>query len=81
VSQGPQGRPKDRILKSGFCADRRWWAQPNNTVAGSVRLNVYDREPERDAFLASGEEPWRPFWGLRYNLTGGRKVEKPHPLW
>lgn len=27
-------------------ADRRWWAQPNNTVAGSLRLNVYDREPD-----------------------------------
>ena len=26
--------------------DRRWWSQPNNTVIGSVRLNVFDREPE-----------------------------------
>ena len=26
--------------------DRRWWSQPNNTVIGSVRLNVFAREPE-----------------------------------
>jgi hypothetical protein len=25
-------------------SERRWWAQPNNTVAASVRLNVADRE-------------------------------------
>src|SRR5262249_18557385 len=33
------------------------------------------QEPSRESFLTGREDPWSPFWGLRYNLTGGRKVE------
>ena len=44
---------------------------------GPIPWNViYDKEPKEADFL-SGEcvECWRPFWGLRYNLAGGRRVE------
>ena len=38
---------------------------------------VYDRAPDEAAFLANDDTPdrWQPFWGLRYNLAGGRKVD------
>jgi formylglycine-generating enzyme required for sulfatase activity len=37
---------------------------------------VYDRPPDKDAFLANDDSPerWQPFWGLRYNLAGGRNA-------
>lgn len=37
---------------------------------------VYDRRPDPAAFKAGGDDParWRPFWGLRYDLAGGRRV-------
>ena len=38
---------------------------------------VYDQPPDNAAFLAADSSPgrWLPFWGLRYNLAGGRKVD------
>jgi hypothetical protein len=38
---------------------------------------IYDREPDQKEFLKETPSPdrWRPFWGLRYNLCGGRKVD------
>jgi formylglycine-generating enzyme required for sulfatase activity len=38
---------------------------------------VYDRPPDKAAFLANDDTPdrWKPFWGLRYNLAGGRRVD------
>src|SRR5262245_50479161 len=38
---------------------------------------IYEREPDEAAFLAGGQGPghWEPFWGIRYNLAGGRRVE------
>ena len=38
---------------------------------------VYDQPPNKASFLADDDSPyrWRPFWGLRYNLAGGRKVD------
>ena len=39
---------------------------------------VYDAEPDedRDGFRRGhNPERWRPFWGIRYNLTSGRRVE------
>jgi hypothetical protein len=46
--------------------------------ARAVPWNVlYDKRPEPDLFLAPGEHPtlWQPFWGVRYNLAIGRKVD------
>ena len=44
------------------------WAMPWNIV--------YDQPPDKEAFLSEnqGTSHWKPFWGVRYNLTGGRKV-------
>lgn len=43
------------------------WAMPWNVV--------YDQVPDENAFLNDKEpERWQPFWGIRYGLTGGRKV-------
>ena len=46
---------------------------------------VYDRRPDEQAFLAEGHgaEHWQPFWGIRYNLAGGRRVNplRRKPLW
>lgn len=38
---------------------------------------IYDQEPDEDEFLEQTPSPdhWRPFWGLRYDLSGGRKVD------
>jgi hypothetical protein len=38
---------------------------------------IYDREPDEAAFLSGDDHSdcWKPFWGLRYNLAGGRKVD------
>jgi formylglycine-generating enzyme required for sulfatase activity len=38
---------------------------------------VYDQPPDKAAFLVNDDTPerWQPFWGLRYNLAGGRKVD------
>jgi hypothetical protein len=38
---------------------------------------IYDQEPDKAAFLSGDDNPdrWKPFWGLRYNLAGGRKVD------
>jgi acetyl esterase/lipase len=36
---------------------------------------VYDRKPEEQAFAVNaGSSCWEPFWGIRYNLAGGRRV-------
>lgn len=37
---------------------------------------IYDTDPDRDAFLQNNDEGahWKPFWGIRFDLTGGRKV-------
>ena len=37
---------------------------------------VYDRRPDPAAFKGGSDDParWRPFWGLRYDLSGGRRV-------
>ena len=37
---------------------------------------VYDRKPDAPASQTSGDDParWQPFWGLRYDLAGGRRV-------
>ena len=44
---------------------------------GPVPWNVvYEQEPVEKAFLsAESVECWCPFWGIRYNLAGGRRVE------
>jgi WD40 repeat protein len=39
---------------------------------------VYDQHPgvlEEPAPQGQGAERWRPFWGIRYNLTCGRRVD------
>ena len=39
---------------------------------------VYDELPEdheSDFRAGEGEEQWRPFWAIRYNLTTGRRVD------
>jgi hypothetical protein len=52
---------------------------------------VYDCKPTREAFDLGNvsEQPWQPFWGIRYNLAVGRRVdprrrllfwERPHVL-
>ena len=45
------------------------WSLPWNVI--------YDQKPDKAAFLSGDESPdrWLPFWGLRYNLAGGRKVD------
>lgn len=45
------------------------WSLPWNVI--------YDQAPDEDAFLENDDssERWMPFWGLRYNLAGGRKVD------
>lgn len=37
---------------------------------------VYDRRPDAAAFRAGGDDParWLPFWGIRYDLSCGRRV-------
>lgn len=37
---------------------------------------VYDQRPDPAAFKAGIDDParWRPFWGLRHDLSGGRRV-------
>ncbi len=37
---------------------------------------VYDRRPDAAAFRTGGTDParWEPFWGLRYDLSGGPRV-------
>jgi WD40 repeat protein len=42
----------------------------------SVPWNLlYDDEPDRDVFLSgAGDGCWAPFWGVRYNLAGGQRV-------
>jgi hypothetical protein len=45
----------------------------------SIPWNViYDQPPSEKAFLTEADtalERWRPFWGIRYNLAAGRKVD------
>jgi hypothetical protein len=44
----------------------------------AVPWNVlYDKPPDPNLFLAPGKHPtlWEPFWGVRYNLAVGRKVD------
>ncbi len=38
---------------------------------------VYETDPDEQAFLAGadGGEQWQSFWGLRYNLAGGQRVD------
>jgi hypothetical protein len=37
---------------------------------------VYDRRPDPAAFRTGGDDParWLPFWGIRYDLSCGRRV-------
>jgi hypothetical protein len=37
---------------------------------------IYDDKPAEKTFLAGGDDcaRWLPFWGVRYNLAGGRRV-------
>src|SRR5271157_3522144 len=44
---------------------------------GPVPWNVFfEQEPVEKAFLsAESLDCWRPFWGIRYDLAGGRRVE------
>jgi hypothetical protein len=37
---------------------------------------IYEDKPDEKAFLAGGGDGarWLPFWGVRYNLAGGRRV-------
>ena len=37
---------------------------------------VYDRRPEPNVFRTGGDDParWAPFWGIRYDLSGGPRV-------
>jgi hypothetical protein len=46
---------------------------------------VYDHKPDEKAFRAGGDAPerWEPFWGIRYNLVCGRRVEplRRLPFW
>ncbi len=60
---------------------------PNATLSIPWNL-VYDERPSQHklAFEQAQEhehEHWRPFWGLRYNLTCGRRVESLRwkPAW
>ncbi len=45
------------------------WSLPWNVI--------YDRKPTKEDFLGDNPNPdrWRPFWGLKYNMCGGRKVD------
>ena len=45
------------------------WSLPWNVL--------YDQEPDEEAFLSAADDTsrWEPFWGIRYNLAGGRKVD------
>ena len=45
------------------------WSLPWNVI--------YDRKPNKEDFLGDEVAPdrWRPFWGLKYNMCGGRKVD------
>jgi hypothetical protein len=39
---------------------------------------IYDQPPQERAFLTDADtsrERWRPFWGIRYNLAAGRRVD------
>ena len=36
---------------------------------------VYEEPPSEQAFLEGAAGRWEPFWGVRYNLAGGRRVE------
>ena len=42
-----------------------------------MNVGLIHREPDQEAFLANDDSPdrWLPFWGLRYNLAGGRRVD------
>lgn len=46
---------------------------------------VYDTMPDEQAFLSARESPahWRPFWGIRYDLSGGKQVDplRRMPWW
>jgi formylglycine-generating enzyme required for sulfatase activity/tetratricopeptide (TPR) repeat protein len=46
---------------------------------------VYDTPPEQQAFLSAGESSshWEPFWGVRYDLSGGPSVDprRRMPWW
>lgn len=44
---------------------------------------VYDQRPAEQRFAfqsGQGVERWRPFWGVRYNLTSGRRVDPSRRL-
>jgi WD40 repeat protein len=52
----------------------------------AVPWNVlYDEQPDPHLFRApgNGARPWQPFWGVRYNLAMGRKVDprRRMPFW
>jgi WD40 repeat protein len=37
---------------------------------------IYDEPPRENAFLLGDDsERWRPFWGVRYNLAAGKRVD------
>ena len=48
---GTDGRPVDI---PAWIGRRRWWAQPNDSVFGSIRLNVEGREP--NGRIAAGQD-------------------------
>ena len=42
---GPIGTDGCEVAIPSWIGRRRWWMQPNDSVSGSVRLNIEDREP------------------------------------
>jgi hypothetical protein len=60
------------VLLTATGADR------THAMPRAVPWNVlYDKPPDRDQFGVPGDHPgpWEPFWGVRYNLAVGRKVD------
>lgn len=45
------------------------WSMPWNAL--------YDEKPDKARYLEAGEGKthWKPFWGVQYNLTGGKRVD------
>ena len=46
---------------------------------------LYEERPDPKAFLTAGAglDQWQPFWGIRYNLAGGQRVDprRRMPFW
>jgi hypothetical protein len=71
-----------------LAADARRWLEQLSAEESEVTLEIlsekvgyvpwnalYGRAPNRAAFLAGDAAAWQAFWGLRYNLAAGRRVE------